>query len=198
MLLVSDVSHEVRVWRQRLLAGLLGFVLGLLGLLCGVVYVVITSAKSAGWLSAVHLGLHLGIWAFVGALLIAAVAMLFVDALHHQIHWRAPRWRPVVRRYAKRLPTVMAAYVIMVPITFALWSFAPARGTAPLAFELTVAHVLLCGLIAVLAHFAEMAMEWLHVGRRTRPRLVVFMRVFVIWPVLASVMLAIRAANSMG
>jgi K+ transporter len=59
---MSELPTETRALRQRLMAGVLGFILGLVALLGGVRYVVfIMIAREQGWGGAIHIGVHLTI-----------------------------------------------------------------------------------------------------------------------------------------
>jgi hypothetical protein len=84
---MRDVPLETRAFRQRLMAGLLGFLLGLVALLGVVVYVAILVARLEGWGRAIHLGLHLVVWSVIGAMAIAWLATAVTDRIHARLGW---------------------------------------------------------------------------------------------------------------
>src|SRR5258705_288384 len=81
---MSDLPVESRAFRQRLMAGLLGFFLGLIALLAPVVYVAFLAKRHEGWLPALPICLHLltgllalsGLVAVFGAVLTELMKML--------------------------------------------------------------------------------------------------------------------------
>jgi hypothetical protein len=216
---VRNLPDDTRAFRQRLLAGLLGFLLGLIALFPGVVYVVVWAARDAGWGSAAHIGAHLTIWSFIGAMAIGCLAMIVADHIHARLGWirccrcgrrlgagfiacgcdpevgaslarikelQRRRRRHLVARSLNRVPSVVVGWLAVFPMTY-LGHMALGRGRQVSALDVVAAHIALCALVAVLGTLLVDAMKMFKFAKRLRPRALIFLSLFAVWPCAGSV-----------
>jgi hypothetical protein len=84
---MTPLASDMRAFRQRLLAGLIGFLLSLGIFVALSVNLILRHAGETGWANAIHFGIELLVVSCIAAMGVSWIAIATIDRVHHWLGW---------------------------------------------------------------------------------------------------------------